>query len=128
MSQKLVYLRRRRYFRSQSDNRFEPFFYSKELSLCHKLKFSPPYIFATWCSKSLIFQTWSSRICSFKYLRSTTLVCEDKGVRKSEFVENTHFLSYYFLDFTFGTRTIVSLMVYNGKISLNISEQTDQLD
>ena len=27
---------------------------SKELSLCHKLKFSNPYIFATWQCKSLI--------------------------------------------------------------------------
>ena len=32
----------------------------KELSLCHKLKFSNPYIFETWCCKSLIFYTVGS--------------------------------------------------------------------
>ena len=30
---------------------------TKELSLCHKLKFSNPYIFATWLCELLIFQT-----------------------------------------------------------------------
>ena len=44
----------------------------KELSLCHKLKFSNLYIFTTgWC-RPLIFQTniiWSNRILSLKYLR-----------------------------------------------------------
>ena len=30
---------------------------SKELSLCHKLWFSNPYIFATQCRRSLIFET-----------------------------------------------------------------------
>ena len=32
----------------------------KELSLCHKLKFSNSYIFETWCCKSLIFYTVGS--------------------------------------------------------------------
>ena len=30
----------------------------KELSLCHKLGFSNPYIFGTQCRKPLIFQTY----------------------------------------------------------------------
>ena len=37
----------------------------KELSLCHKLGFSHPYILLTWWKKPLIFQTqiiWSNRI------------------------------------------------------------------
>ena len=48
----------------------------KELSLCNKLKFSNPYILATWWTKSLIFKTQIflyNRIQSLKYLRSTTL-------------------------------------------------------
>ena len=32
------------------------------------------------------------RILSLKYLSSTTLGCEDKGIRKFEFVVNTHFV------------------------------------
>jgi len=31
--------------------------FGKEMSLCHKLKFSSPYIFATWCCKPVIFIT-----------------------------------------------------------------------
>ena len=52
----------------------------KELSLCHKLGFSNPYIFGTQCRKPLIFQTYiirSNRIHSLKYLRSTTLEYKD---------------------------------------------------
>ena len=69
---------------------------SKELSLCHKLKFSNPYIHGTWCCRLLIFQTkiiWCNRIYSLKYLRSMTLGCRDIGIRKSEFVSKTQFLS-----------------------------------
>ena len=74
------------------------FFFIKELSLCHKLKFSNPYIYWTWCCRLLIFQTkiiWGNRIHSFKYLRSTTLCCREIGIRKSEFVSKTQFLSLY---------------------------------
>jgi len=71
----------------------------KELSLCHKLKYSTPCIFATcWC-KLLKFQTLiilSNIIYSLEYLRSTTLGCKDKGIRKSEFVVQTQFLSCFF--------------------------------
>ena len=65
------------------------------MSLCHKLKLSNPYIFATrWC-KPLIFQIMiigSNKIHSLKYLRFTTLRCKDIGIRKSEFVAKTQFL------------------------------------
>jgi len=67
----------------------------KELSLCHKLKFSNPYIYGTWCCRLLIFQTkiiLCNRIHSLKYLRSTTLGCRDIRIRKSEFVSKTQFL------------------------------------
>ena len=69
---------------------------TKELSFCHKLKFPNPYIYGTWCCRLLIFQTkiiWCNRIHSLKYLRSTTLDFRDIGVRKSEFVTKTQFLS-----------------------------------
>ena len=47
----------------------------KELSLCHKIKCSNPYIFATWWCKFLLFQPyviWFNRIHILKYLRSKT--------------------------------------------------------
>ena len=47
---------------------------TKELSFCHKLAFSNPYIFETWWCKPLLFQTWtiiwSNRINSLNYQRS----------------------------------------------------------
>jgi len=67
----------------------------KELNLCHKLKFSNPYIYWTWCCRLLIFQTkiiWCNRTHSLKYLTSTTMGCRDIGIRKSEFVSKTQFL------------------------------------
>ena len=67
----------------------------KELSFCHKLKFSNPYIYGTWCCRLLIFQTkiiWCNKIRSLKYLRSTTLGCRHIEIRKSEFVTKTQFL------------------------------------
>ena len=57
-----------------------------KFSLGHKLKFSHPYIFATWWCKPLIFQTsiiWSTKIQTLKFLRSTTLGCRDIGIRKN---------------------------------------------
>ena len=45
--------------------------------------------------KPLIFQTWillSNRMHRLKYLRSLILVCQDIGIRKSEFVAKTQFL------------------------------------
>ena len=64
-----------------------------ELSLSHKLKFSNPNIFATlscnlWHFKLRIF----NRTHSLKYLRSKTLDCKDKWIKKSEFEAKTQFL------------------------------------
>ena len=59
-----------------------------ELSHCHKLKFSNPYIITNWMGKPLIFQAkiiQSNKIYRFQYLRSTTLGCKDIRNRKSEF-------------------------------------------
>ena len=36
----------------------------------------------------------SNRIPILKYLRFTTLICKDKGIRKFEFVPKTQFLYY----------------------------------
>ena len=72
----------------------------KELSLCHKLKFSNPYIYGTWCCRLLILQTkiiWSNRIHSLKYLWSTTLESKDIGFRKADFVAKTQFLLLIFM-------------------------------
>ena len=78
---------------------------TKELSFCHELKFSNPYIFVTWWCTPLIFQTkniWSNIIYTLKYLRSTTLGLEDIGITISEFVAKTQFLwlSFLFLHFS----------------------------
>ena len=65
-------------------HKFQEVMFIKELSLCLKLKFSYPYIFATWWCKPLIFQTyniWSNIIQSLKYLRSTIFGCKDIGIR-----------------------------------------------
>ena len=68
----------------------------KELTLCHKLWFSNPNIFGTQCRKPLIFQTyifWSNKSHSFKFQRFTTLESKNIGIRKSEFVAKSQFLS-----------------------------------
>ena len=49
-----------------------------EMSFCHKLKFSNPYIFTIWWCKPLIFQTLGSK---------------DIEIRKVEFVAKTQLLS-----------------------------------
>ena len=70
---------------------------SKELSLCHNLKFSNPYIYRIWCFRLLIFQTkiiWCNKIHRLKYLKSTTFGCRDIGIRKSEFVSMTQLLCH----------------------------------
>ena len=69
----------------------------KELSLCHKLKFSNPNIFATQCRRPQIFQTMNSvrsNSVSLKYQRPTPSGCKDIGVRKFEFVAKTQFFCY----------------------------------
>ena len=56
------------------------FFFSKELSLCNKVKYLNPNIFRARCCKPLIFQTlitWFNRIHSLKYLWSVTFGSKD---------------------------------------------------
>ena len=68
----------------------------KELNLCHKLFFSKPYIFGFQCRRPQIFQTMNSvrsNNISLKYKRFTTLDSKAKGIKKSEFVTKTQFLS-----------------------------------
>ena len=74
-------------------------YFQKKLSLCHKSQISNTYISKTRWRKPFIFQTliiWSFRIHSLKYLRSTTLGCRDKGIKKTEFVTMTLFLLSFF--------------------------------
>jgi len=52
----------------------DPKIFEKDLSLCHKLRFSNPWIFANWWRKPLIFQTINSvrpNNLSLKYQRFT---------------------------------------------------------
>ena len=66
----------------------------KELSLCHKFKFSNPYFFATWWCKPLIFHTliiWSNRIHSLKCLRSSTLGYKDTGIKNQSLWQRLNF-------------------------------------
>ena len=54
----------------------DPKIFEKDLSLCHKLRFSNPWIFANWWRKPLIFQTINSvrpNNLSLKYQRFTPL-------------------------------------------------------
>ena len=55
-----------------------PILFQRTWVFATKIKFSNPYIVATWWCKHLIFQTSNirfNRIHSLKYLRSTTLGC-----------------------------------------------------
>ena len=73
---------------------------SKELSFCHKLKYSYPYILATQCRRSLIFQTFNSvksKNLSLKYQRFIPTGCRDLEIRKFEVVAKTQFLYVTFL-------------------------------
>ena len=67
----------------------------KEMSLCHKLWSSNPYI--CWCQrrKPLTFQTMTfvrSNNINVKYQRFMTLGSKDIGIKNSEFVAQTQFL------------------------------------
>ena len=67
----------------------------KELSLCHKLKFFNPNIFAAQRRRPQIFQTLNSvrsNNVSLKYQRPTPSGCKDIGIRIFEFVAKTQFL------------------------------------
>ena len=59
--------------------------YSKEWSVCHKLKFSYCNIFAIQCRRPSIFQTMNvvrSNNISLKYQRFIPSGCRDIGIRK----------------------------------------------
>ncbi len=60
--------------------------YIKELSLCHKLRFSYPFIFPTECpSRPLIFKTMNSirsDNLSMKYQRFAQQGCKDIEITK----------------------------------------------
>ena len=60
------------------------------MSLVKNSKFSNPYFFTTW-----YLNFWSNKIHGSKYLRSTTLGCKDKGIRKSDFVGKTQLLKVF---------------------------------
>ena len=64
----------------------------KELTLCHKLCFSKPYIFGFQCRR--YFKLWIllDKLISLKYQIYTTLGSKDKGIVNSEFVAKTQFL------------------------------------
>ena len=67
----------------------------KELSICHKRRFSIPFIFSIQYRKHYIFQTMNfvrSNYLSLKYQSYTPSGCKDIGIRKFEFVAITQFL------------------------------------
>jgi len=78
----------------------------KELSLCHKLKFSNPYIYGTWFWGLLIFQIWCHKIHSLKYLRSTTFGCTIIGMNSNLILET------WFVDFIHHIFYLNSLLFY----------------
>ena len=64
------------------------FIKKKDLSFCHKLRISNPYIFAIHCCRPYIFQTINSvrsNNLSFKYQWFTPPGCNDIVIRKFEF-------------------------------------------
>ena len=70
-------------------------FITKEVSFCHKLKYSYPYILATQCRRPKIFQTVNSvrsNSLSLKYQRFMLTGCRDKEIKKFEVVAKTQFL------------------------------------
>ena len=86
----------------------------KELSFCHKLRFSNSYNLATRFPRPLIFQTITSgrsNSLSLKYQRFTALGCKDIGVRKCKFVAKTQFLWYL----KEGPKTPGRLVTFNPK-------------
>ena len=68
---------------------------AKELSHCQKLKFSNHYIFETQCRRPSTFQTLISVTIislSLKFQKFKPTGCEDKGIKKFEFVAKSRFL------------------------------------
>ena len=68
---------------------------TKELSFCHKLRFSNYYNLATRFPRPMIFQTINSgrsNSLNLKYQKFTPSVCKDIWVSKFKFVAKTQFL------------------------------------
>ena len=68
---------------------------TKEMSFCHKLKFSSPFIFAILNSRLLTCPTMSyirSQSLSLKHKRFKPSSCKDIGIRKFELVTKSQFL------------------------------------
>ena len=63
-----------------------------ELSLCHKLRFSNPYIFATQWRWPAIFQIMNTVRSNLKNQRFTSSGCNDISIKRFEFVSETQFL------------------------------------
>ena len=69
---------------------------AKELSLCHKLWFSNPYISVTQCCRHYIFQTMNPVRLDIQSLKNQTFTlsgCTYKEIGKLKFVAKTQFLS-----------------------------------
>ncbi len=67
---------------------------TKELSLCHKLRFLNPNFFKSKCCRPEIFQTMNSggsRSVSLKYERYSSSGCWDLGIIKLGFVAKIQF-------------------------------------
>ena len=66
----------------------------KKGSFCHKIRFSNPYIFATWYRRPWIFPTmnsvYRSNNLSLNYQRFTLSGCLDLEIRPIEFVVKTY--------------------------------------
>jgi len=69
--------------------------HEKGIEFCHKLRFSNPYILATWWCKPLIFQTLAIWVQSMKYQRSA--ISGFKDVRIITFEFEVSFLNFLLL-------------------------------
>ena len=70
---------------------------TKELSLCHKLWFSNPYIFTTQCRRPDTFQTVNSvgsKNLSLKYQKFTPYGYKDIGIRTFESCDKDSFQQF----------------------------------
>ena len=97
----------------------------KDFSLYHKLWFSNRNIFAAQCRRPLIFQTINSvrsNNLGLKYQRFTRSGCKDAGIKKSEFVAKTQFLTgSWGLLYIYVTICFTSLTLNTCNISIVIS-------
>ena len=73
----------------------------KELSFCHKLKYSKTHLAETWCCKPLIIQAqniWSNRIHSLKNLGSPTFGSKDIVIRNQSLWQRLNSFGGVFFD------------------------------